>query len=376
MIERLGKLVAIQSVSGEEDAIAAAVSAELQEAGLPVHRQDHNVWCEIGDGSRPRLLLNSHLDTVPPAAGWSGDPWSLRSVDGRLVGLGANDAKGCVSALIEAILAVKRRIDSGQRLNGTVVLALTAEEETGGQELNTILERIGPLDAAIVGEPTGLVPMVAQRGLLVLRGVAHGRSGHPANTPPESPDNAIFAAARDLNRLAEFDWGPAHPLLGRSHAHVTMMRGGVARNVVPDACEFYLDVRTTPGESHAELCERLRRHLESELHVHSDRLVPIQTDVHERIVEAVTRAVPGASPSGSAAVSDMAFLSGIPSVKIGPGDSKRSHTPDEYLLPSELEQGALAYERIVWNYFSTGQRGQGAAIPAAARSNVDHDHKP
>jgi acetylornithine deacetylase len=375
MIERLSKLVAIQSVSGEEDAIAAAVSAELEEAGLPVRRQDHNVWCEIGDAQRPRLLLNTHLDTVPPAAGWSGDPWSLRIVDGRLVGLGANDAKGCVSAMIEAILATKRRLDAGQRLNGTVVLALTAEEETGGQGLNTILEQIGPLDAAIVGEPTGLVPMVAQRGLLVLRGVARGRSGHPANTPPDSPDNAIFAAARDLNRLTEFDWGPPHPLLGRSHAQVTMMHGGVARNVVPDTCEFYLDVRTTPGESHAELYERLRRHLQSELYVHSDRLVPVQTDVHERIVEAVTRAVPGASPSGSVAVSDMAFLSGIPSVKIGPGDSNRSHTPDEYVLPSELEQGAAAYERIIWNYFDTVPRSQAAAIPTSAARNVDR-HEP
>ena len=352
MIERLTKLVAIRSVSREEGPIADAVCSDLQQAGLCVSRQGNNLWCEIGDAARPRLLLNSHLDTVPPAHGWTGDPWTPRRTADRLVGLGANDAKGCVTAMIAAVLAVKKRLDCGDRLGGTLILALTAEEEISGAGLGTIVDQLAPLDAAIVGEPTGLVPMIAQRGLLVLRGVARGCSGHPANTPADSANNAILTAARDLTALETFDWGPAHPLLGRCHAHVTMIKGGVARNVIPDACEFFLDIRTTPAESHAGLCRRLRRHLKSDLHIHSDRLVPVQTDPGEAILQAVLRAVSGVAPGGSPTMSDMVFLGGVPSVKIGPGRSSRSHTPDEYIELEELAVGAGAYERIIREYFA------------------------
>jgi acetylornithine deacetylase len=367
MIERLARLVAMPSVSGEESAIAEALGAELREAGLRVQRAGNNLWCEIGDAARPRLLLNSHFDTVPPAQGWSGDPWAPRLDEGRLTGLGANDAKGCVVALIEAVLATRRRLERGQHLGGTVVLALTAEEETGGEGLGTIVEQLRPLDAALVGEPTGLVPMIAQRGLLVLRGVARGRSGHPANTPADDADNAILAAARDLSRLREFDWGPRHPLLGRCHAHVTMISGGVARNVIPDTCEFYLDVRTTPLESHARLYRRLRDYLQSDLRVHSDRLVPVETDRAAAIVQAALRALPGAEPGGSPAMSDMVFLAGVPSVKSGPGQPSRSHTADEYILLDELRDGAAAYERIVQEYFHT-QAGDDGPVTATAEN--------
>jgi len=368
MIERLARLVAIPGVSGEESAIAEALCAELQEAGLRVQRERNNLWCEIGDAARPRLLLNSHLDTVLPAQGWSGDPWTPRLDEHRLTGLGANDAKGCVAALVEAVLATQRRLERGERLGGTVVLALTAEEEISAEGLGAILERLRPLDAALVGEPTGLVPMIAQRGLLVLRGVARGRSGHPANTPADDADNAILAAARDLSRLREFDWGPRHPLLGRCHAHVTMISGGVARNVIPDQCEFHLDVRTTPLESHARLYRRLRDYLHSDLRVHSDRLVPVETDRAAAIVQAVLRALPGAEPGGSPAMSDMVFLAGVPSVKIGPGQPSRSHTPDEYILLDELRDGAAAYERIIQEYCRAEAVDGAVGVRATAES--------
>ncbi|MBU0641207.1 MAG: M20/M25/M40 family metallo-hydrolase [Planctomycetes bacterium] len=368
MIARLARLVAIPSISREERAIADTLGTELREAGLRVQRERNNLWCEIGDAARPRLLLNSHLDTVPPGQSWASDPRTPRLDEGRLTGLGANDAKGCVVALIEAALATRRRLDRGERLGGTVVLALTAEEEISGAGLGTILRRLRPLDAALVGEPTGLVPMVAQRGLLVLRGVARGRSGHPANTPTGEADNAILAAASDLVRLREFDWGPRHPLLGRCHAHVTMVNGGVARNVIPDRCEFCLDIRTTPLESHAHLFQRLCDYLRSDLHVHSDRLVPVETDRTAPIVQAVLRALPGAELGGSSAMSDMVFLAGIPSVKLGPGQSRRSHAPDEYILLDELRDGAAAYERIIQEYFGVENRvgsADATAVPQA-----------
>ncbi|MFO0839274.1 MAG: M20/M25/M40 family metallo-hydrolase [Phycisphaerae bacterium] len=351
LAERLTRLVQTPSISRQESAVADLVAGELSQAGLVVQRHLNNVWCEFGDAPRPRMLLNSHLDTVPPAQGWCADPWTPRIIDERLIGLGANDAKGCVAAMMHAALALHAALHGGQKLGGTLVLALTAEEEISGVGLSEILARLGPIDAALVGEPTGLTPRIAQRGLLVLRCTARGRTSHPANTPPDTPNNAIQNACDDLRRMREFDWGPPHPLLGRTHAHVTRIQGGVANNVVPDSCEFLLDIRTTPGETHAALTARLRAHLRSEIAVHSERLVPVSTPEEAAIVRAVLRALPGARPAGSPAMSDMVFLAGIPSVKIGPGQSPRSHTPDEFILLDELSAGAAAYERIAREFF-------------------------
>ncbi len=364
MIERLEKMVAIRSISGAEDALADAVCAELRAAGLDVGREGNNIWCTVGDRPRPRLLLNSHLDTVPPGDGWSGDPFTLRRDGDRLVGLGANDAKGCVTALMEAAFKLKARLDRGERLGGTVVLALTAEEETSGAGLGTILENLQPLDAAFVGEPTQMKPMIAQRGLLILRGVAGGRTAHPANVSPKDADNAILKAAEALLRLREFDWGPTHPVLGPCQGHVTIIKGGAARNIIPDTCEFFLDVRTTPLESHADLHRRLSQHLPCELLVHSDRLVPVETDAREVIVEAVCAALPGVTPGGSSTMSDMVYLAGIPAIKLGPGDSRRSHTPDEYVRADELVQGAAGYERCALTYFERMRQTAESAAPA------------
>ena len=150
-----------------------------------------------------------------------------------------------------------------------------------------------------------------------------------------------------FRRLREFDWGKPHPLLGRCHAHVTMINGGVAKNVIPDRCEFWLDIRTTPLEDHHILFERLQRAMTSDLRIHSDRLVPISTGHNERIVGAVLRALPGATPAGSSAMSDMVFLDGVPAVKIGPGQSPRSHTPDEFVTRDELAAGQRFYSRFL-----------------------------
>lgn len=351
MNELLRKLVAAPSLSRQESRIADLVTDELESRGFAVRRSGANVWCEFGDAPRPRLLFNSHLDTVPPGAGWTADPWMPRNGDGRIVGLGANDAKGCVTAFITAATALHQSTAANKRLGGTIVLALTAEEEISGAGLSTILEQLRPLDAALIGEPTGLIPMIAQRGLLILRCTARGRTAHPANTPPELADNAIAAAAGDICDLSKFDWGRPHPLLGRTHANVTMITGGVSRNVIPDACEFFVDVRTTPLESHEALTERLRRALKSEVNIHSERLVPVETCVETPLVHAIRAVLPDCKPSGSPAMSDMVFLSGVPCVKIGPGDSARSHTPDEYIESHELEAGANAYENIAREYF-------------------------
>ncbi|MBL8878263.1 MAG: M20/M25/M40 family metallo-hydrolase [Phycisphaerales bacterium] len=347
--ERVARWSRIRSVSREEQSLADEVHRELAALGFQARRDGNNVWCEFGDATRPRLLLNSHIDTVPPAAGWSGDPWNVRIESDRVIGLGVNDAKGCGASLVETAVRIQRARDAGERCDATIVLALTAEEEISGQGLSAVLPRLQPLDAAIVGEPTGLAPMIAQRGLLVLRCVARGRTGHPANTPADTPNNAIANAAADIARLRGINWEPPHAVLGAIHAHVTMIAGGVARNVVPDSCEFWVDVRTTPTLSHREIVERVRAALSCEVNIHSERLTPIETAADEPIVRAAVVAS-GNPPAGSRTMSDMVFLRGVPSVKIGPGESIRSHTPDEFVMMHELTRGVDVYEKLIHEF--------------------------
>ncbi|TWT44580.1 Acetylornithine deacetylase [Phycisphaerae bacterium RAS1] len=365
LIERLLRLTSIKCLSGQEAAVADAIQSELAAAGIAVRRLGDNVVCEIGDAPRPRLLVNSHLDTVPPAAGWTSDPWTPRWENRRITALGANDAKASVCAMIEAVLALRESQSRGIACEGTVILALTTEEETTGRGLRETLPALLPIDAALVGEPTDLIPMIAQRGLLILRCTARGRTSHPANTPANTGDNAIINALQAVAQLRSFDWGPPHAMLGACHAHVTKIAGGVATNVIPDACEFWVDVRTTPEQPHQEIVEQLRSHLACEVQVHSDRMAPVHTEPGAAIVRAIRLVFPEREPRGSATMSDMVTLQGIPSVKIGPGLSARSHTPDEYITIDELMAGAVAYERICRAYFQEcaaeeGRHGSGA----------------
>jgi acetylornithine deacetylase len=329
----LESLVAIPSVSGAEAALADHVAALLGTEGFQVRRSGSSLWFETGDEG-PRLLFASHLDTVPPCDGWSSDPFTPRWNAGRLTGLGANDAKGCVAAMILA--AAGLRDLKGAR----AVFAFTEGEEVGGKGIREILPDLGPLDAAVVGEPTGLEICAAQRGMLILRCTARGEAAHVAHTP--LGENAIHKAARDIARLAAMAFEP-HPLLGETRAQVTQIQGGRARNQVPDACEFFVDLRTTPNLDHAKLAERIALDLESEVAVHSGRYLAVATDPGEPIVRAALAASGRKAPRGSATASDWAFLSHLPAVKAGPGDTHRSHRPDEWISLAELEAGAAFY---------------------------------
>ena len=347
-------LVGTPSVSREEGALADRVADLAEGWGYRVSRQGHNVWFSAGAGPR-RLLLNSHLDTVPPCAGWTTDPLRPEWRQGRLYGLGANDAKGCVAALLLTARALAGQ--GGAALGGEVVFALTAEEENGGQGLGTVLPALGRLDAAVVGEPTGLAVCTAQRGMLLLRCTAHGKSGHVAHAERAGAQNAVHAAARDIVKLS--GWAlPAHPLLGATHAQVTTVQGGLTRNQVPDTCEFFVDVRTPPGVDHAALARELSGALESEVAVHSARYLPKGTPEAAPVVRAALAAAgAGAAPVGSNTASDWAFLGEVPAVKAGPGDTLRSHRPDEFLALSELEAGASFYRALVARYFEEAARG-------------------
>lgn len=340
--ELLAFLVGIPSVSGAETALADAFAARLSAAGFKVERAGNNLWFSVGTPGGPRLLLNSHVDTVPVATGWTRDPYGAKWQDDRLYGLGANDAKGCVAAMTMAALALREKA-----FDGEAVFAFTAEEETGGAGIATVLDAIGPVDAALVGEPTGLAACTAQRGMLILRCTARGVSAHAAHARDAA--NAIHVAAHDIARLQAMTF-EAHPALGAARAQVTQVRGGRARNQVPDECEFFVDIRTTPNLDHEQLANTIAAELESEVVVHSARYLAKATPGNSAVLAAVLAA--GANNvASSATTSDWAFLGDVPAVKIGPGDTHRSHTPDEYLLGCELDEAVAFYTAAVLEYF-------------------------
>jgi acetylornithine deacetylase len=343
--ELLTQLVGTPSVSGEEGPLADLVQDLAAARGFEVHRSGNNLWFSFGKQGGPRLLLNSHLDTVPPCAGWEGDPFTPTWTGQRLQGLGANDAKGAVAAILLAAFELAQ-----QPLDGEVVVALSAEEETGGAGIATILDQLGPLDGAVVGEPTGLRICAAQRGLLLLKCTARGQSGHVANAQMLGAENAIHKAARDIARIAAMEF-PVHPLLGSQKAQVTQIQGGLWRNQVPDACEFFIDLRVGPDQSHDELAAMFQRHLESQVVLHSKRYLPKSTDPTHAIVQAALQAAGKTGPVGSGTTSDWAFLGDLPAVKAGPGDTFRSHCPNEYLTLPELEAGAAFYTKLAPLFF-------------------------
>jgi acetylornithine deacetylase len=260
-----------------------------------------------------------------------------------LVGLGANDAKGAVAAMI---LAARELRD--EDFKGSITFAFVEEEERGGDGVRALTPKLAQIDAAIVGEPTGLEVCTAQRGMLILRCTAHGETAHVAHA--HLGRNAIHQAARDIERLAAMTFQP-HALLGTTTPQVVEINGGKARNQVPERCEFLVDLRTTPNLDHTAVSTQIAAALESEVAIHSDRYLPVATDSSEAIVRAALEATGTRAGVGSVTTSDWAFLNGIPAVKIGPGDTQRSHRPNEYMRAAELSAGAQFYSRCVRAYF-------------------------
>jgi len=341
--ELLKFLVSIPSVSGSEHQLAEQLAAMLQGEGFAVQREGDNLWFSIGEKC-PHLLMISHLDTVPACGGWASDAQTPVIAGDKLTGLGANDAKGCVAALILAARELRRA-----PLEGKVTIAFVVREETDGEGVRTTRPKLGAIDAAVIAEPTALEVCNAQRGMLLLRCTAHGEAAHVAHA--HLGNNAIHQAARDVVRLAAMQFEP-HERLGIARPQITEIAGGTARNQVPGRCEFFVDIRTTPNLDHAELTKRIAGELESEVTVHSARYEPAATEETEPIVHAALAAAGKTTPVGSATTSDWAFLRDIPAVKAGPGDTARSHRPNEYLHFSELEAGAKFYAALARAYFA------------------------
>lgn len=354
-------IVGIPSVSGNEAELAGFVEERLRQRGAEPVRVGESVLALQGSG--PVLLLDTHLDTVPPVPGWTRDPWQAESVDGRVVGLGSNDAKASVAAMIAAFLAFQE-VD----LPFTLALALVEGEETRGTGTQAILQELSHLqiEAAVVGEPTGLEVAVAQKGLMVLELSARGDACHAAHAAALGATNAARRLARDLVALEEIDFGPNHPYLGPITLEPTQVRAGTARNIVPPEATAVLDVRSTPALSRSEIVRRIQERVQGEVRVLSDRLLPAETPGSAAIVEAARRSRPGIRLYGSSTMSDMAFLGDV-AIKCGPGRSERSHTPDEFVLEEEVLEGARFYTRLIGAYAELRDPVANAAFLAGAR---------
>nr|WP_320133157.1 M20/M25/M40 family metallo-hydrolase [uncultured Holophaga sp.] len=339
----LESLVSIPSISGEEGPIADYLFKLLSVEGFKVQRHGHSLWFEVGQGF-PRLLYVSHLDTVPPCDGWTTNPWTPRWEGSKLHALGANDAKGCVATM----LLTAHGLAEDPSFQGTAVFALTSEEETDGRGIRELLPLLLPLDAAVVCEPTGLQVCIAQRGELVLRCRAKGASAHVGHA--HEGINAITMAARDMGRLEAMSFDP-HEVLGETRPVVTQVSGGRAHNQVPDRCDFYVALRTTPNLQVADVVARISGELESEVGIHYDNYLPQATRPDQPIVQAALEASGHSEGIGSHTASDWAFLRNIPAVKTGPGDTHRSHRPDEWLTLEECQQGVAFYRNLAHAYF-------------------------
>lgn len=343
----LQRLVSTPSPSREEDATADIWEEWLKRQGVEnVERLHNNVFVVAKgfDPARPTLLLNSHHDTVRPAKSYTRDPYSPDIADGKLYGLGSNDAGGAGVALAATFLDLKERRD----LPVNLIFAITAAEEVMGELgmrafLPHLAERGLTPDMVIVGEPTGMQPAVAERGLLVLDGVAVGKSGHAARNEGV---NALYKAIGDILLLREFKTEKVSETLGPIKVSVTMINAGTQHNVVPDECRYVVDVRTTDAYSNEETVDLLQKW------VHNSTLTPRSTRVHASVIPSghplVRSCVSlGLAPFVSPTTSDMALMHGIDSLKIGPGESARSHTADEFIMIDEINEALSVYPKII-----------------------------
>jgi len=339
MIDLLRQLISVPSFSREEQAVADVLQQWMTSRGLDVHRKGNNLWVaqpDAGDG-RPVILLNAHLDTVRPAAGYTRDPFTPVLEGDVLYGLGSNDDGGSVVALLAAYLQLTSR-QQPYRL----IYSATAEEEvcgTGGIE--SILDDIGPVDLGIIGEPTGMQMAVAEKGLLVLDCTAHGVSGHAAR---EEGVNALYRAVDDIQWFRSYRFPKVSPYLGPVKMTVTMAQCGTQHNVVPDTCSFVVDVRPNGMYTNREIVDIIRQHVACDVTPRSLRHNSSHIAASHPVVQRGLQL--GLTPFGSPTTSNQTVVT-FTTLKIGPGDSARSHTADEYIRLSEVQQGVTTYVSLL-----------------------------
>ena len=336
-ITLLQRLIQTPSISGQEDAVCTMLQEWMTAEGCTPHRVGNNLWAECGDGPET-ILLNAHIDTVKPAASYTRDPFGGECDGTTVYGLGANDDGGSVIAMLAVFMDLLPAPISGKR----VVLTLTAEEENSGRNgIELLLPHIGHIDYAIVGEPTSLKMAVAERGLMVLDAVAHGKAGHAAR---EEGVNALYIALDDILTLRQYAFDKVSPFLGKVKMTTTMIQAGTQHNVVPDTCNFVVDIRSNGLYTNEEILTILQPMVQSTLTPRSTRLNATSTDLELPLVMRAQQL--GIEVFGSPTLSNMALLS-CPKVKFGPGDSARSHTADEYIHIHEIEQAISILKGLI-----------------------------
>lgn len=364
--ELLEMLIATPSVSRDETAAADIMEEFLtrknneMKGAFEVKRHGNNVWCIPSDfdDTKPTILLNAHIDTVKPVAGWQHDPFTpthegevLDIQYGKgdtIYGLGSNDCGGGLVSLMQAFLIhnsqfIMHNCHAEKRFN-LIYLASCEEEVSGKNGIESVLPLLPRIDFAIVGEPTGMQPAIAEKGLMVIDATAHGKAGHAARN---EGDNAIYHAIKDIQWLSEWQFPKQTELLGPVKNTVTIVNAGTQHNVIPDQCTFTIDVRSNECYTNEEIFDFLQTKLTSELHARSFRLSSSKIEPTHPFVQACIRQ--GLTPFGSPTLSDQALMR-FPSLKLGPGNSSRSHTADEFIRISEIDQAISLYTTLLEQY--------------------------
>ena len=338
-VELLECLIAKPSISREETLAAEVLQVQMEAWGLNPRRIGNNVVAyDTLDDSKPTLLLNAHIDTVKPVSTWTRDPYKPTLEGDRIYGLGANDCGGGLVSLLQAYRLLRQK-----SVPYNIIYVASAEEEVSGQNgIAKVLPLLPKVDVAIVGEPTGMQPAIAEKGLMVIDGVARGKSGHAAR---DEGVNAIYEALDDLVWLRDYRFKKESELLGPTKMTVTIINSGTQHNVVPDECHFVIDVRTNEYYQNEFLFAFLQKHMKKcELKARSFRLssshIPLDHPLVQRCIQL------GMTPYGSPTLSDQALMT-FPSLKLGPGESSRSHTADEYVCISEIEHAIKTYVQLI-----------------------------
>src|SRR6478609_3344388 len=341
-LDLLQKLIATPSFSKEEDKTASTIQDFFQQHQIPTERIGNNVWAKnkFFDSAKPTLLLNSHHDTVKPNPGYTRDPFAPIIEDEKLYGLGSNDAGGPLVSLIATFLYFYH----SENLKYNLLLAATAEEEISGfNGIESIWSSLVPIDCAIVGEPTLTDIASAEKGLLVLDCVAKGKAGHAAR---EEGVNAIYGALKDIEWIKSYNFSKVSDTLGKVKMSVTMINAGQAHNQVPPECKFTVDIRVTDAYTLEEVLETIRKNISSEVTPRSLRLRSSGVSLDHPLAIAGKKI--GKKFYGSPTTSDQALIP-TPSIKMGPGDSARSHSADEFIYLKEIEQGIQSYVELLKN---------------------------
>ena len=338
-VELLKKLIATPSVSRNEKDAADIMEQTIRNYGFEPQREANNLWIidPHYDESRPTLLLNAHIDTVKPVASWSRDPFSPDVEDGVLYGLGSNDCGGGLCSLLQ----IFRMLTEKPQSYNLIYLASAEEEVSGKDGITRALPLLPHIDLAIVGEPTGMNPAVAEKGLMVLDVIAHGKSGHAARNEGV---NAIYEALDDMCWIRDYKFEKVSEFLGPTKMTLTVVNAGTQHNVIPDKCTMLVDIRTNEFYDNEEVYEFIRQHLKSEVKAHSFRLKSSRIDPEHPLIRKCIAM--GMKPFGSPTLSDQALMH-FPSFKLGPGESSRSHSANEFIRISEIRDAIAKYETLL-----------------------------